>query len=78
MKGKIDYQLEGGLLLGGGDYQSGSESFPRGRLGDDEFSAGAFPKLGLPFGGPYNKDVNTLGSILGSPYFRTLPVTSQA
>ena len=32
-----------------------------------------FPKLGVPFGGPYNKDYSILGSILGSPYFRKLP-----
>ena len=25
--------------------------------------------IGLPFGGPYNKDYSSLGSILGSPYF---------
>ena len=32
-----------------------------------------FPKLGVPFGGPNNKDHNILGSILGSPYFGKLP-----
>ena len=28
---------------------------------------GAFPKLGVPFRGPNNKDYSILGSILGSP-----------
>ena len=28
---------------------------------------------GTFFGGPYNKDQNMLGSILGSPYFGKLP-----
>ena len=27
---------------------------------------GDFPKLGVPFGGPYNKDYSILGSTLGS------------
>ena len=36
-----------------------------------------FPKLGVPFlGGPYNKDCNVLGSILGSPYNGKLPLWS--
>ena len=34
---------------------------------------GDFPKLGVPFGGPYDKDYTILGSILGSPYFGKLP-----
>ena len=34
---------------------------------------GGFPKLGVPFGGPNNKDYSILGSILGSPYFGKLP-----
>ena len=35
---------------------------------------GGFPKIrGYPFKGPYNKDYNVLGSILGSPYFGKLP-----
>ena len=34
---------------------------------------GVFPKLGVPFGGPHNKDYGILGSILGSPYFGKLP-----
>ena len=28
---------------------------------------GSFPKLGYPYGGPYNKDYSILGSILGPP-----------
>ena len=28
-----------------------------------------FPKLGVPFQGPHNKDYSIWGSILGSPYF---------
>ena len=32
-----------------------------------------FPKLGLPFWGPKNKDCRSLGSILGSPYLGKLP-----
>ena len=35
--------------------------------------AEAFPKLGVPFRGPYNKDSSILGFILGSPYFGKLP-----
>ena len=31
---------------------------------------GVFPKLGIPFLGPHNKDHSILGSILGFPYFR--------
>ena len=34
---------------------------------------GGFPKLGVPFGGPHNKDYSILGSILGSPYLGKLP-----
>ena len=37
---------------------------------------GGFPKLGVLFGGPYNKDYNILGSILGFPYFGKLPNAS--
>ena len=33
---------------------------------------GGFPKLRVPFGGPSIKDVNILGSLLGSPYFGKL------
>ena len=33
---------------------------------------GCFPKLGVPFWGPNNKDYSILGSILGSPYFGKL------
>ena len=33
---------------------------------------GGFPKLGVPFGGPNNKDYGILGSILGSPHFGKL------
>ena len=33
---------------------------------------GGFPKLGVPFGGPYNKDYSILGSILGYPNFGKL------
>ena len=29
---------------------------------------GGFPKIGIPFGGPNNKDYSILGSRLGSPY----------
>ena len=36
---------------------------------------GSFPKLWVPFWGPYNKDCGILGSILGSPYFGKLPYT---
>ena len=32
-----------------------------------------FPKLGVPFWGPYDKGYSILGSILGSPYFGKLP-----
>ena len=32
-----------------------------------------FPKLGVPYWGPHNKDYSILGSILGSPYFGKLP-----
>ena len=32
-----------------------------------------FPKLGIPFRGPQNKDYSILGSILGSPYLGKLP-----
>ena len=28
-----------------------------------------FPKLGIPFWRPYNKEYSVLASILGSPYF---------
>ena len=34
---------------------------------------GGFPKLEVPFGGPYNKDYSILGSILGSPHFGKVP-----
>ena len=34
---------------------------------------GDFPKLGVPFWGPNNKDYSILGSILGSLYFGKLP-----
>ena len=30
---------------------------------------GNFPRLGVPFWGPYNEDYSILGSILGSPYY---------
>ena len=33
---------------------------------------GGFPKLGVPFGDPHNKDYSILGSTLGSPYFGKL------
>ena len=36
-------------------------------------SCGGFPKIGVPFWGPHNKDYNILGSILGSPHFGKLP-----
>ena len=32
-----------------------------------------FPKLGLLFGGPHNKDYSILGSTLGPPYLGKLP-----
>ena len=32
-----------------------------------------FPKLGVPFGAPHNKDYSIFGSVLGSPYFGKLP-----
>ena len=35
--------------------------------------SGGFPKLGVPFWGPNNKDYSILGSILRSPYFGKLP-----
>ena len=51
---------------------------------DDEYQHtrhGSFPKLGVPFGGPYDscydKDYRILGSILGSPNFGKLPHTDQ-
>ena len=34
---------------------------------------GGFPRLGVPFWGPHNKDYRLLGSILGSHYFGKLP-----
>ena len=34
---------------------------------------GGFPKLGVSFGGPYNKDYSILGSIMGYPNFGKLP-----
>ena len=34
---------------------------------------GGFPKSGVPFGCPNNKDYSILGFILGSPYFGKLP-----
>ena len=34
---------------------------------------GGLPKLGVPFGGPHNKDYSILESILGSPYSGKLP-----
>ena len=34
---------------------------------------GGFPKLEVPFWGPYNKDHTSLGSILGYPNFGKLP-----
>ena len=34
-----------------------------------------FPtKFGVPFGGPYNKESSIVGSILGSPNFRKVPI----
>ena len=33
---------------------------------DIQGTNGGFPKLGVPFWGPYNKDYSILGSILGS------------
>ena len=35
-------------------------------------SCGGFPKLGVPFGGPSNKDYTILGSIIGVPLFREI------
>ena len=37
---------------------------------------GGFQSLGYHFGGPYNKDYSILGSILGSPYFGKLPLST--
>ena len=34
---------------------------------------GGFPKLGVPFGGPYIKDYSTLVPILGYPILGELP-----
>ena len=34
---------------------------------------GGFPKLGVPFWGPNNKDYSTLVSILVSPFLGELP-----
>ena len=41
-------------------------------------NSGSFPKLGVPtlFGCPDNKDYSFFGSILGSPYFGKLPISS--
>ena len=36
-----------------------------------------FLTLGVPFGGPNNKDYSILGSILGSPYFGKLPYNEE-
>ena len=38
-----------------------------------ELLYGGFPKLGVPFWGPYNKDYSISGSILGSSYLGNLP-----
>ena len=43
--------------------------------GSDLSCLGAFLNLGVPFGNPYNKEYNILGSILGDPYFGKLPLT---
>ena len=37
------------------------------------YKYGSFPKLGLPFWGPYNRDYSILGLILGSSYVGKLP-----
>ena len=42
-----------------------------------EYVYGDFPKLGVPFRGPNNKDYSILGSILGYPYFGKLPYLSK-
>ena len=50
-------------------------------MGSDELEAkvfkdglyGGFLKLGVPFGGPHNKNYSILGSILGYPNFGKLP-----
>ena len=39
---------------------------------------GSFLKLGLPFGGPNNKDNSISGSLLGFPYFGKLPFWMEA
>ena len=39
---------------------------------------GGFPKLGLPFWGPNNKDHSIFGSILGSPYLGKPPYVPNA
>ena len=40
-------------------------------------TSGAFPKLGVAFRGPNDKDYSILGSILGSPHFGKLPSSLQ-
>ena len=35
---------------------------------------GGFPKLGVPFWGPNNKDYSILGSILGVPLFSEITI----
>ena len=44
-----------------------------GRVGVTAKQYGGFPKLAVPFGGPYNKDYTSIGSFLGSPYFGKPP-----
>ena len=40
----------------------------------DDIPIGGFPKSGVAFWGPNNKDYSILVSILGSPYFGKLPI----
>ena len=41
------------------------------------FRSGSFPKLCVPFWGPYKKDYSILGSILGSPFLGNYQVRIQ-
>ena len=55
-------------------------SYQQGEAAKLTFSAvnGGFPKLGVPFWGPNNKEHSILGSILVSLYFGKLPNLEEA
>ena len=41
------------------------------------YTYGGFPKLGVPFWGPHNKDYSILGSILGPPILGNYHITTR-